>query len=115
MKPVDVYSRRMSDSPESLVAAIENGRRRLSSSKKSNFVSGSAADAERSEQRRAFAEAAKRPFTKDLKHGSICAFVAGRAEEVDEWAVTVRSILQFAPGVRIAVAAEEDGLGLYQR
>lgn len=113
MMPVDVYSRRLSHSPDVLMAAAASGRRALSA--KNPRSVDSAADAERAAQLRVFAEAAETPFTKDLKRGSICAFVAGGAEDVDEWAVTVGSILQFAPGVRVAVAVEEDALGLYRR
>ncbi|CAM9350086.1 unnamed protein product [Scytosiphon promiscuus] len=112
LMPVDIYSRRLSDSPESLMAASANGRRKLSASKP-DFVDDAAAD--QAEQLRVFSEAARRPFAKGLKHGSLCAFVAGRADEVDEWTVTVKSILQFAPGVRVAVAVEDDAFDLYHR
>ncbi|CAM9918557.1 unnamed protein product [Ectocarpus sp. 13 AM-2016] len=63
----------------------------------------------------AFAQAAKSPFTEDVAYGSLCAFIAGRAGEVDEWAVTVSSIQKFAPGMRVVVAAEEEAVRLYER
>lgn len=61
------------------------------------------------------AEAAKRSFTGDVTRGSLCAFIAGRASELDQWIVTVASIQQFAPGIRVAVAAEDDALNAYER
>ena len=48
------------------------------------------------------------PFTEDITRGEICAFIAGREDEATKWAVTVRSILQFEPGMRIAIAVEGD-------
>lgn len=62
-----------------------------------------------------FAAAAERPFTDHVARGNLCAFVAGRADEVEQWEVAVTSILLFVPGMRIAVAAEADGVDAYQR
>lgn len=63
-----------------------------------------------------FAQAAERPFTKDLVRGNLCAFIAARADEVEQWEVTVMSIVQFVPGMRVAVAAEgEDGVAAFER
>lgn len=47
--------------------------------------------------------------------GSLCAFVAGGAGEVADWAVTIASVQMFAPGMRVAVAAEADVLDEYER
>lgn len=62
-----------------------------------------------------FSEMAERSYTADLNRGNLCAFIAGRASEVDMWEVTVLSILEFIPGMRVAVAAEADGFKDYER
>lgn len=63
-----------------------------------------------------FAEAAERPFIKDLVRGNLCAFIAAREDDVQQWEVTVMSILQFVPGVRVAIAAEgNDGVAAFER
>lgn len=69
----------------------------------------------KSKSARVFEEAASTPFEGDIARGNLCAFVAGRADDVDEWTVTVQSIQKFAPGVRVAVAAEADALEAYER
>lgn len=72
-------------------------------------------DNQESEAASFFAEAAELPFTDDLARGNVCAFIAGRAGEADLSKVTVMSILSFNPGMRVAVAAEDAGLGAFQR
>ncbi|CAN0582694.1 unnamed protein product, partial [Ectocarpus sp. 12 AP-2014] len=62
-----------------------------------------------------FEEAAERPFFQDLKRGNLCAFVGGRVGEEAMWEVTVKSILQFMPGMRVAIAAGTKGLDAYDR
>ncbi|CAN0126388.1 unnamed protein product [Ectocarpus sp. 12 AP-2014] len=62
-----------------------------------------------------FEEAAERPFFQDLKRGNLCAFVGGRVGEEAMWEVTVKSILQFMPGLRVAIAAGAKGLDAYER
>lgn len=62
-----------------------------------------------------FVEAAKRPFVGDIARGNICAFIAGNADTVDQLEVTVTSILQFVPGMRVAVAVEAESLETYRR
>lgn len=62
-----------------------------------------------------FAEATRLPFTHDLARGNLCAFVAGRPGDADLTKVTVMSVLSFNPGMRVAVAAEDGGLGEYER
>ena len=61
-----------------------------------------------------FSEAAEQPYTDELVLGSLCAFVSGRAAEVDQVEVTVMSILQFVPGMRVAVATEADGVNDFE-
>lgn len=58
---------------------------------------------------------AERAFTADVKRGEICAFVEGHADRVLQTEVTVQSVLEFVPGVRVAVAAEPDSLAEYER
>ncbi|CAB1099444.1 unnamed protein product [Ectocarpus sp. CCAP 1310/34] len=108
--PVDVYSRRLADSPEAMAITPRASAGALPSSAR-HFAPTGATD----KQALAFAQAAKSPFTEDVAYGSLCAFIAGRAGEVDEWAVTVSSIQKFAPGMRVAVAAEEEAVHLYER
>ncbi|CBJ28664.1 hypothetical protein Esi_0117_0037 [Ectocarpus siliculosus] len=62
-----------------------------------------------------FEEEAERPFFQDLKRGNLCAFVSGRVDEEAMWEVTVKSILQFMPGMRVAIAAGAKGLDAYER
>ncbi|CAN0319161.1 unnamed protein product [Ectocarpus sp. 6 AP-2014] len=62
-----------------------------------------------------FEEAAERPFFQDLKYGNLCAFGSGRVDEEAMWEVTVKSILQFMPGMRVAIAAGAKGLDAYER
>ncbi|CAN0146627.1 unnamed protein product, partial [Ectocarpus sp. 13 AM-2016] len=62
-----------------------------------------------------FEEEAERPFFQDLKRGNLCAFVGGRVDEEAMWEVTVKSILQFMPGMRVAIAAGANGLDAYER
>lgn len=97
--PRDPYSRRLSDTDD--VAAL------------ASRVSGSVS--KKSKPARVFEEAASTPFEGDIARGDLCAFVAGRADEVDEWTVTVQSIQKFAPGMRVAVAAEVDSVEAYKR
>eukprot|EP00903_Cladosiphon_okamuranus_P007272 g7050.t1 len=62
-----------------------------------------------------FAEAAELPFAHDIARGNLCAFIAGRADEAEMSKVTVMSILSFNPGMRVAIAAEDAGLGDFER
>lgn len=96
--PVDLYSRRLSHSPEL-----------------SPFSSPTSGSSTKSKSAHLFAEAAKRPFTDDITRGAMCAFVAGQADEVDEWTVTIKSIQKFAPGMRVAVAADDSAVMAYER
>lgn len=60
-------------------------------------------------------EAAKRPFTKGVTRGNLCAFIAGGADEAAMWKVTAKSFLLFAPGVRVVIATESAEIGAYER
>ena len=55
------------------------------------------------------------PYMDDLVRGNICAFIAGDVEEVDQVEVAVMSVLQFLPGMRVAVATDNAGFHAYQR
>lgn len=70
---------------------------------------------ERDEVAQFFDEEAKRMFTDQIPRGGLCAFVAGTESEVDQLEVTVTSILEFVPGIRVAIAAEEGSVDAYQR
>lgn len=62
-----------------------------------------------------FSKASRRPYSDGLVRGDLCVFIPARAEEIARWEVAVVSILQFVPGVRVAIAAEEDALDAYKR
>ena len=62
-----------------------------------------------------FEEFAHRPFSGTLVRSNLCAFVAGRPGDLSQVEVTVSSVLQFIPGVRVAVAAMDDSLDAYER
>lgn len=62
-----------------------------------------------------FSEMSARPFTDDLVRDNVCAFVAGRSRDVEQLEVIVEGILQFAPGMRIAIATDFEGLDPYKR
>ena len=62
-----------------------------------------------------FAEFAHRPFSGTLVRSNLCAFVAGRQDDLGHLEVTVRSIVQFVPGMRVVVAAADDCLDVYER
>ncbi|CAM9924133.1 unnamed protein product [Ectocarpus fasciculatus] len=64
---------------------------------------------------RFFEEAAERTYLDGLERSDLCAFVSGRVGEEAMWEVTVKSILQFVPGMRVAIAAEAEGLNAYER
>lgn len=70
---------------------------------------------EREQVAQFFDEEAKRAYIGDVPRGSLCAFVAGTAYHLDQLEVTVTSILEFQPGMRVAVAAQEDAVDEYRR
>lgn len=61
------------------------------------------------------ASSASLPFTHELVRGDLCAFIGGRAGEVEQTRVTVESILEFMPGMRVAVAVEPESFDAYDR
>lgn len=58
--------------------------------------------------------AADQDFTNDLKRGEICVFVEGGARHIHQAEVAVRSVVEFMPGVRVAVATEPDSVAAYE-
>lgn len=62
-----------------------------------------------------FDEEAKRMFTDDIPRRAVCAFVTGTESQVDQLEVIVTSILEFLPGMRVAIAAEDDAVDAYQK
>lgn len=62
-----------------------------------------------------FSEASVLPYVNDLVRGNLCAFIAGSLDEVDEVEVAVMSVLQFLPGMRVAVAADNAAFDSYDR
>eukprot|EP00752_Nemacystus_decipiens_P007288 g6521.t1 len=70
---------------------------------------------ERDEVGQFFEEEGKRMFTDDVPRGGLCAFVAGTESQLDQVEVTVTSILEFLPGMRVAIAAEDDAVEAYRR
>ncbi|CAN0159174.1 unnamed protein product, partial [Ectocarpus sp. 8 AP-2014] len=74
-----------------------------------------AASADRVEVSHFFEMESERPFAEDVERGRVCAFVAGTAFQVDQIEVTVSSVLEFVPGMRVVVAAEADAVDAYER
>ncbi|CAM9164100.1 unnamed protein product [Ectocarpus sp. 6 AP-2014] len=74
-----------------------------------------AASADRVEVSRFFKMESERPFAEDVERHRVCAFVAGTASQVDQIEVTVSSVLEFVPGMRVVVAAEADAVDVYER
>lgn len=60
------------------------------------------------------ANSASIDFNKELTRGDLCAFIAGDEDQIEQTDVTVQSILEFLPGMRIAIAAESDDLAAYK-
>ncbi|CAB1098702.1 unnamed protein product [Ectocarpus sp. CCAP 1310/34] len=115
--PVDVYGRRLTPDDgsrplrEAKIFSVED------SEEEADGVEGELAnvDVDREDVISFFEEAAKRPYSQDLKRRNLCAFVSGRVGEETMWEVTVKIILQFMPGMRVAIAAEAEGLDTYER
>ncbi|CAM9319802.1 unnamed protein product [Ectocarpus sp. 12 AP-2014] len=115
--PVDVYGRRLTpdDGSRPLRAAkifsVEDSEEEADDVKEELAN----VDFDREDVISFFEEAAERPYSQDLKRRNLCAFVSGRVGEETMWEVTVKSILQFMPGMRVAIAAEAEGLDAYER
>lgn len=62
-----------------------------------------------------FDDASKQSFGRGLVRGGLCAFITARSDDVHQVEVTVMSILQFVPGIRIVIAAEENGFDAFKR
>lgn len=54
-------------------------------------------------------------FSHDLVRGDLCAFIGGSADELEQTTITVESIIEFMPGMRVAVAVEPDSFDAYDR
>lgn len=99
LEPVEVY---LSDSRR-LSAGVDNSRHMLSS-----------AAPEVDDAQSMFADATILPYVNDLVRGNMCAFIAGDVNEVDQVEVAVKSVLQFLPGMTVAVAADSARFHAYQ-
>lgn len=62
-----------------------------------------------------FADATILPYVNDLVRGNLCAFIGGDVNEVEKVEVAVMSVLQFLPGMTVAVATDSTGFHAYQR
>ncbi|CAM9459802.1 unnamed protein product [Scytosiphon promiscuus] len=123
--PVDIYARRLSattagaESAPRVAQMLDGATSATAGRRVNDLVAAPTADAGGpipADQTLAFFdEAAGRPYTQDLARGNLCGFVAGRAGDAEMWEVTVKSILEFVPGMRVAVAAEVEGLAEYER
>ncbi|CBJ28689.1 hypothetical protein Esi_0117_0079 [Ectocarpus siliculosus] len=115
--PVDVYGRRLTPDDGSRPLRVAKIFSVEDSEEEADDVEEELAnvDVDREDVISFFEEAAERPYSQDLKRRNLCAFVGGRAGEEAMWDVTVKSILQFVPGMRVAIAAEAEGLDAYER
>ncbi|CAM9604376.1 unnamed protein product [Scytosiphon promiscuus] len=55
------------------------------------------------------------PYVKDITRGQICAFMTGFSSFLGETEVTVKSIIEFMPGMRIAIATQAADVSVFQR
>ncbi|CAM9930909.1 unnamed protein product [Ectocarpus sp. 6 AP-2014] len=55
------------------------------------------------------------PFVTGIKRGQICAFLTSNAFVIKETQVTVKSIGQFMPGMRVAIATDANDVSLFKR
>ena len=62
-----------------------------------------------------FGEFTTMPFEGDLVRGDLCAFVSSSVQVIGETDATVRSVLAFMPGMRIAIAVVEKDFHLFHR
>lgn len=123
MEPVELYARRLSAVPDaesaSRVAQMLDERTAVADRSADFFDTPSTraggASTPADPTWTFFREAAERPFVGDVTRGNTCGFIAGRADEAEMWEVTAKSILEFLPGMRVAVAAEAEGLAEYER
>ncbi|CAM9449896.1 unnamed protein product, partial [Ectocarpus sp. 8 AP-2014] len=115
--PVDVYGRRLTPDDGSRPLRVAKIFSVEDSEEEADDVEEELAnvDVDKEDVISFFEEAAERPYSQDLKRRNLCAFVSGRVGEENMWEVTVKSILQFVPGMRVAIAAEADGLDAYER
>lgn len=55
------------------------------------------------------------PFTTHIKRGELCAFMIGHGHFIRETQVSVESVIQFMPGMTIAVAVRNEVYSVYNR
>lgn len=80
------------------------------------FAGGGIGEVEQTDEFASFiARASEEPFTAGVTRGNICVFLAGGADELEQIDVSVQSVMDFVPGVRVAVAANDESLGAYER
>ncbi|CBN75425.1 expressed unknown protein [Ectocarpus siliculosus] len=58
---------------------------------------------------------ANEPYLKDITRGQICAFMTGFSSFLKETEVTVKSIVQFMPGMRVAIATQDHDVSVFER
>ncbi|CAM9790044.1 unnamed protein product [Ectocarpus fasciculatus] len=58
---------------------------------------------------------AEEPFVTGIKRGQICAFLTSNAFFLKETEITVKSIGQFMPGMRVAIATDADNVSVFKR
>lgn len=58
---------------------------------------------------------ANEPYLKDITRGQICAFMTGFSSFLKETEVTVKSIVHFMPGMRVAIATQDHDISVFER
>lgn len=53
-------------------------------------------------------------FAPGIEMGDLCAFMGSTAGLLEETEVTVRSVIEFMPGVRVALAVAEEDLDMFE-
>lgn len=58
---------------------------------------------------------ANEPYAKGVTRGQICAFMTGFSSFLRETQVTVKSVMHFMPGMRMAIATQAEDVSVFQR
>eukprot|EP00903_Cladosiphon_okamuranus_P019226 g17680.t1 len=119
---IDVELAKAADTPENPVIMCDTVRppsaydspRRLASFAKVAEKPATAVGADESGPEALMRRSAEMAYTEGVKRGEICVFIEGHADRVLQTEAAVQSVLEFVPGVRVAVAAEQDSLGAYE-
>ncbi|CAM9712766.1 unnamed protein product [Ectocarpus sp. 4 AP-2014] len=118
-KPVDVYRRRLSADHEDYsfeLAQLMKAEDSKDKDSEDGFEPRMKVEVGGREKAiRFFEAAAERTYLGEVERGNLCAFVGGRVGEEAMLEVTVKSILQFMPGMKVAIAAAAEGLDAYER